>query len=139
MAQALIGGRTYAVAPFKLRELRLAAPFIDRVAARAPSATGVEGAAETAFDMLCVLAVGIEGATAEALAADASLEELTALRITFDQVLAEAGLTRSEPGAAASGEVQPAAIDPPAPPPANLLEIGADRSASAPCPNASTT
>ena len=120
MAQAIIGGRAYAVAPFKLRELRLAAPFIDRVASRARAGVaGVEGAAETAFDMLSVLAVGIEGATPEALAAAASLEELTALRVTFDQVLAEAGLTPAQPaGASALGEPQPTAPDPPAAPPA---------------------
>ena len=119
MARAVIGGRAYDIAPFRLRELRRAAPFIDRVAARgaAGGAAGIEAAAQTAFDMLGVLAAGIEGATPERLEAEASLDELAALHTSFDQVLAEAGLTRPERDPV--GETRPAA-DPwtPSPPPA---------------------
>ncbi len=116
MAQAIIGGRAYWISPFRLRELRLAAPFIDKVSARARSGglATVEGASEAAYDMLCVLAVGVEDATADQLAAEASLQELSALREAFDQVMAEAGLKRE--GDRPAGEPRPA---PPAGPSPN--------------------
>lgn len=98
MAQAIIGGVAYWISPFRLRELRLAAPFIDKVSARAREGAlaTVQGASEAAYDMLCVLAVGIEGANPDQLAADATVEDLAALRTAFDQVMEEAGL--KQPG-----------------------------------------
>lgn len=105
MAVANIGGRLYTVAPFKLRELRAAAPHIDAVSALAAAGrlSTVEGVAAAARDMLAVLAVGIDGATVDELEAQASLGDLAALRETFDQVLQEAGLKQpgEAPGAAA--------------------------------------
>ncbi len=105
MAELTLGAKTYAIAPFRLRELRLAAPYIDRLSARAGKLTSVEAVAETAADMLAVLAVGVADASPEALQAQASLADLDALRAAFDQVMAEAGLTRpaappGEPAAA---------------------------------------
>ena len=106
MAVANIGGRTYTVAPFKLRELRAAAPHIDAVSALAAAGrlSTVEGLATAARDMLAVLAVSIDGATVDELEAQADLSDLAGLRETFDQVLQEAGLTR--PGEA-SGAPSP--------------------------------
>ena len=100
MAVANLGGRTYTVAPFKLRELRLAAPHIDAVSALAAAGrlSTVEGLAAAARDMLAVLAVGIEGVTVDDLEAQAGLGDLAALRETFDQVLQEAGLKRPGEG-----------------------------------------
>jgi hypothetical protein len=94
MAQAMIGGRAYWISPFKLRELRKAAPFIDKVSARAREGrlSTLEGVAEAAFDMLSVLAVGMDDATPEGLEASATVSDLIGLRRTFDQVLEEAGL-----------------------------------------------
>ena len=91
MAALTLGGRTYAIAPFKLRELRLAAPH-----------------------MLAVLAVGLAGVSLDELQAQASLTDLEALRQAFDRVMAEAGLKRSDGappreatlGDAPSGEAQ---------------------------------
>ena len=96
MAELTLGGQTWPIAPFRLRELRKAAPFIDRLGARAGQPPSVEAVAETAADMLAVLAVGIEAATAEGLQAQASLSDLDALRAAFEQVMAEAGLKRPE-------------------------------------------
>ena len=105
MAVAHIGGRAFTVAPFKLRELRAAAPHIDAVSALAAAGrlSTVEGLATAARDMLAVLAVGIDGATVDDLEAQASLGDLAGLRETFDQVLQEAGLKRPE----APAEVPP--------------------------------
>jgi hypothetical protein len=109
MATALIGGRTYSVAPFKLRELRRAAPHIDAVSALAAAGrlSTVEGVAMAARDMLAVLAVGLDGVSVDELEAQASLGDLAGLRETFDQVLLEAGLKRPE--GEAVGEGAPAA------------------------------
>ena len=96
MATLTLGGATYAIAPFRLRELRLAAPYIDRLSARAGKLSSVEAVAETAADMLAVLAAGMEGASLETLQAQASLTDLEALRAAFDQVMAEAGLKRPD-------------------------------------------
>ena len=96
MAELRLGAQTYAIAPFRLRELRLAAPHIDRLSARAGKLTSVEAVAETAADMLEVLAVGVPGVSAETLQAEVSLADLDDLRAAFDQVMAEAGLKRPE-------------------------------------------
>jgi hypothetical protein len=105
MARLTLGGETYEIAPFRLRELRLAAPFIDRLSARAGAPASVAAAAEGAADMLCALAVGIEGAAADALIASASLADMDAVRETFQAVMAEAGL---KPAASGEGKGAPA-------------------------------
>ena len=96
MAALTLDGVTYAIAPFRLRELRLAAPAIDRLSARAGQPASVEAVAETAADMLAVLAVGMQDVSFEALQAAASLGDLDALRQAFDQAMAEAGLRRPD-------------------------------------------
>ncbi len=96
MAELTLGGQTYAIAPFKLRELRRAAPYIDRLSARAGQLESVEAVAETAADMLAVLAAGVAETSLEDLQAQASLADLDGLRSAFDQVMAEAGLKRPE-------------------------------------------
>ncbi len=105
MAELTLGGTTYVIAPFRLRELRLAAPYIDRLGARVGKLDSVAAVAETAADMLAVLAVGMDDATLESLQAQASLEDLDALRQAFDAVMAEAGLKRAG-GDASPGEAQ---------------------------------
>ena len=100
MAQLTLGGATHVIAPFRLRELRLAAPHIDRLAARTGKLDSVAAVAETAADMLAVLAVGLGDASLERLQAQVSLEDMDALRQCFDAVMIEAGLKR--PAGAAS-------------------------------------
>lgn len=96
MASLTLGSKTYAVAPFKLRELRRAAPHIDRLAARGGRFETVEAVTEAAADMVGVVAVGIAEATAEGLLAEMGLGDLERLRAAFEAVLAEAGLQRPE-------------------------------------------
>ena len=114
MVPFTLAGRTHAIAPFRLGELRRAAPYIDRLSARAGQAPSVEAAVETAADMLNVLAAGIPDVTADALQASAGLGELDAIRTAFEAVLAEAGLKpASAPARAAAGEVQGASAPAP--------------------------
>jgi hypothetical protein len=95
MARLEIAGRVLEVAPLRLRELRAAAPFIDRIAARARGGGlgSVEAVAESAADMLGVIAAGVAGLDPQVLAADMALADLERLRAGFEQVLQEAGLT----------------------------------------------
>ncbi|WP_174301870.1 hypothetical protein [Caulobacter sp. S45] len=108
MTELTLAGVTHTIAPFRLRELRLAAPAIDRLGERAGKLSSVEAVAETAADMLAVLAVGMSGVSLEELQARVGLDDLDALRAAFDQVMAEAGLRRPEhpageaPGTAAA-------------------------------------
>lgn len=76
MAILRLGGEAFEIAPFRLRDLRLAGPAIDRLSARMQAMAGggraIEGVADAgaiAFDLLTVMAVGIEGATPQALEA----------------------------------------------------------------------
>ena len=105
MAELTIAGVTYPVRPFKLRELRQAAPAIDRVTARSQDASvgAMERMTASIADMLEVCAAGIEGKTAAELVDEMSMADMPALKQTFDTIMVEAGLK------AASGEVKPAA------------------------------
>ena len=111
MARLQIGEQAWEIARFRLRELRAAAPFIDRIAARARDGRldTVSAVAESAADMLGVLAAGIEGGDAAAMEAVLTLPDLDGLRASFEQVLQEAGLTRA-------GEAQGLASPVPSPP-----------------------
>lgn len=103
MAKATIGGVDYEVRPFKLREIRLAAPAIDRVTARAKSGeASFEGMTDGLADMLAVVAVGLDGVTADQLEAELDMADVPGLRATFNQILTEAGFK-------AAGEAKPAA------------------------------
>lgn len=109
MASLRAGGRTYAVRPFKLGELRRAAPHIDRLAARGGRFDSLEALAEAAADMIAAIAVGIPGADPQALLAETSLQELDGVRAAFEAVLAEAGLQRSQAAEGAAAGERPVA------------------------------
>jgi hypothetical protein len=96
MATLQLGAERYEIAPFRLRELRMAAPFIDRLGARAGASPSVAAAAESAADMLAVLAVGLPDTDGEALLARASLSDMDAIAASFRTVMAEAGLTPAD-------------------------------------------
>ncbi len=111
MAKLTLGGTDYEIRPFKLREIRAAAPFIDRVWARSRGGeTGVAAMADSLSDMLAALAAGVDGVTAADLEAQAGMDDLPAIRDAFNAVLQEAGFKPKS----ASGEAKPAA------PPADL-------------------
>jgi hypothetical protein len=102
VARLTLGGADYDIRPYKLREVRLAAPHIDRVIARARAGdAGLEAMTAAALDMLAALAVGMTGVTAENLEASMAVADLPAVRDAFNAMLQEAGFT-------AAGEAQPA-------------------------------
>ncbi len=93
MARLIVGGAAYDLRPFKFRELRQAAPAIDRIAARARGgASGLAAMTEGLNDLLEVMAIGLEGKTAEDLAAELAMTEVAGVQAAFVSLLTESGL-----------------------------------------------
>ncbi len=93
MARLIVGGAVHHLRPFRFRELRQAAPAIDRIAARARSgAVGLASMTEGLNDLLEVLAIGLEDKTAEDLAAELAMTEVAGVQAAFVSLLAESGL-----------------------------------------------
>ncbi len=120
MAEVVIGGAAYALRPFKFRELRQAAPAIDRIAGRARSgASGLTAMTEGLTDVLEVLAIGLSDRSADDLAADLAMTEVAGVQAAFVSLLTESGLKPA-------GESEPAPAGHPTP---------ADPAQHAPSPN----
>jgi len=93
VAKLIVGGAAYDLRPFKFRELRQAAPAIDRIAARArEGAGGLAAMTEGLNDLLEVLAIGLEGRSADDLAADLAMSEVAGVQAAFVSLLTESGL-----------------------------------------------
>jgi len=103
LAEAVIGGVVYEIAPFKFKQLRAAAPFLDRAQKALTGEASLEAAMEASADLLTIIAIGVgrPEVTAEALEDAASLAEVIQLRETFEAIVREAGLAVGEPGPAA--------------------------------------
>ncbi len=124
MARLIVGGVAYDLRPFKFRELRQAAPAIDRIAGRARlGASGLAAMSEGVTDLLEVLAIGLEDKTAEDLAADLAMTEVAGAQAAFVSLLTESGLKPA-------GEPEPAPATRPA---------SADLAQHAPSPSRSKT
>ncbi|AYJ86202.1 hypothetical protein D3Y57_09790 [Sphingomonas paeninsulae] len=105
MTKLIIGGRDFEVAPYKIKQLRLAAPSIDAINARAGADTPITTLTEmTAMlvDFIGALIVGIQIAdptiTVDWLEENIGLGDMAALQRSFKDVMAASGM------AAASGE-----------------------------------
>ena len=117
MTKITIGGVQRDIPPFKLRELRAAAPYIDRVlsqrrnlSALQEGAGVMESLTSTLGDTLSVVAVGVlcglgdRPYTAEKIArvaddieGELSLEEINMLNPLFNEILSEAGMKPARP------------------------------------------
>jgi hypothetical protein len=108
MARVIIAGRGFDLAPYKLAQLKAAAPFIDRINATQGALTSVEGMAASASDFLGVLAVGLmridPSLTLEALEEMVGLADIPSLRDGFMAVLVESGMIAGEIEAPAPAE-----------------------------------
>ncbi len=125
MAKVTIGGAAYDLRPFKFRELRQAAPAIDRIAARARGgAFGLSAMTDGLNDLLEVLAIGLDGRSAEDLAADLSLSEVAGVQAAFVALLTESGLKPA-------GESEPAPIHASAPADPDPADLSPTRSTTA--------
>ncbi len=124
MARLIVGGVAYELRPFKFRELRQAAPAIDRIAGRARSgAGGLAALTEGLNDLLEVLAIGVQDRSADELAAELAMTEVVGVQAAFVSLLTESGLKPA-------GELEPASA---------LIPAPADPAPNAPSPSRSTT
>ncbi len=124
MARLILGGVAYDLRPFKFRELRQAAPAIDRIAGRARSgASGLAAMTEGLSDVLEVLAIGLADRSAHDLAGDLAMTEVAGVQAAFVSLLTESGL-------------KPAGESEPAPTP---IAAPADPAQGAPSPSRSKT
>ncbi len=103
MAKVTIGKAVYEIRSFRFRELKKAAPVIDRIGARAKAgaARGLVGRTDGVADILEVLAIGIDGKSADDLDAELTIADVAGLQKAFVNLLAESGLKPA-------GELRPA-------------------------------
>lgn len=98
MAIIHILGRDFAIAPYKLGELRRAAPFIDNIQRKADGSGLLSDLMDSAVDLLNVLSIGLVKIdpmlTADYLEANVSMDEFARLQTAFVALSAESGLTR---------------------------------------------
>ena len=96
MATLEIGGRAFALAPFKLGDLRKAAPHIDAINATAGALSSFEGMVNAARSIIEVLAVAVAkldpAIDADALEDLADLGDMPALQVALKDLLEESGL-----------------------------------------------
>lgn len=97
MAIIHILGRDFAIAPYKLGELRRAAPYIDNIQ-RNSDGGSLSGLMDSALDLLNVLSIGLVKIdpmlTPDYLEANVSMDEFVRLQAAFVALSEESGLTR---------------------------------------------
>lgn len=98
MATIHILGRDFAIAPYKLGELRRAAPFIDNIQRKTDGSGSLSDLMDSAVDLLNVLSIGLLKVdpmlTAEYLEANVSMDEFVGLQSAFLDLSEESGLKR---------------------------------------------
>lgn len=104
MTKVAIAGRDYDIAPYKIAQLRKAAPFIEKVNATAGSLSSIEGAVEVMGDLVGFLAVGIAkidpSVTVDQLEEEIGFDDLPAIQRAFLDIMAESGFKPGEAKAA---------------------------------------
>jgi hypothetical protein len=111
MATIRILGRDFAIAPYKLGELRRAAPFIDNIQRKTDGSGSLSDLMDSAVDLLNVLSIGLVKVdpilTPDYLEANVSMDEFVGLQTAFVELSEESGLQRKGE-AAAPTEAAPA-------------------------------
>ena len=111
MATIHILGRDFAIAPYKLGELRRAAPHIDNIQRKTDGTGSLSDLMDSAVDLLNVLSIGLVKIdpvlTPDYLEANVSMDEFVGLQTAFLDLSEESGLKRKGE-AAAPPETAPA-------------------------------
>lgn len=98
MAKIHILGRDFAIAPYKLGELRRAAPFIDNIQRKTDGSGSLSDLMDSAVDLLNVLSIGLVKVdpmlTPDYLEANVSMDEFVGLQTAFVDLSEESGLQR---------------------------------------------
>jgi len=96
MAKLTILGRDFDIAPYKLGDLRKAAPFIDAIQKRSEGGTGLVDVLDSAFDLLNVMSIGLvridPELTPDYLEANVGMDDFVAMQASFLDVTKESGL-----------------------------------------------
>jgi hypothetical protein len=96
MAKLTILGREFDIAPYKLGELRKAAPFIDAIQKRSAEGNKLADVMESAIDLLEVLSIGLVKIdpmlTPDYLEANVGMDEFVAMQASFVTLTQESGL-----------------------------------------------
>lgn len=104
MATIHILGRDFAIAPYKLGELRRAAPFIDNIQRKTDGSGSLSDLMDSAVDLLNVLSIGLVKVdpilTPDYLEANVSMDEFVGLQTAFVELSEESGLQRKGEAAA---------------------------------------
>lgn len=107
MATITIKGRAFELAPYMIGSMRRAAPFVDRINARAGTLATLEHIFENGRDLCEVVAIGlgkIEPAmTADAIEDQLGFEDMMALAQAYKEIMREAGFA---PKGDAPGEAE---------------------------------
>lgn len=107
MATIHILGRDFDIAPYKLGDLRRAAPFIDNIQ-RKTDAGSLTDLMDSAVDLLNVLSIGLVKIdpvlTPDYLEANVSMDEFAGLQSGFIDLTAESGLKSKGEAAAPSAD-----------------------------------
>ena len=95
MAKLSILGREFDIAPYKLGDLRRAAPFIDAIQKRSDGA-GLVDVLDSAFDLLNVMSIGLvridPELTPDYLEQNVGMDDFVAMQASFLDVTKESGL-----------------------------------------------
>lgn len=98
MAKLTILGREFDIAPFKLGELRRAAPFIDAIQKRSAEGNSLADVMESAIDLLNVMSIGLikidPELTPDYLEENVGMAEFVGMQAAFLDITREAGLER---------------------------------------------
>lgn len=96
MVKVTLLGREFDVAPYKLGALKQAAPFVDRVNAKAGALTTLEGALDVAADLVGFVQIGLAkvdpALTVESMLDEIGYDEMPALQVAFRDILQASGL-----------------------------------------------
>jgi hypothetical protein len=100
MAKVTLMGREFDIAPYKIGQLRKAAPIIDRMNARVAGLASVSGMVEAAADMIDFLWIGLvrldPTITLDQLNDEIGMGDLPAIRDAVLAVMTESGLKSGE-------------------------------------------
>ena len=99
MATIHLLGRDFAIAPYKLGELRRAAPYIDNIQRKTDGTGSLTDLMDSAVDLLHVLSIGLVKIdpllTPDYLEANVSMDEFVGLQTAFLDLSEDSGLKRT--------------------------------------------
>ena len=120
MVKVSLLGREFDIAPYKLGDMRRAAPIVDRMNGAAGSLSTLEGGVEFAGELAAFVAIGLSRIdptlTVEALEDQLGMDNVRELQVAFQAILRASGLTPGEAKAPSASAEQDGASPSSSPP-----------------------